>query len=94
MLISTVIDIAALAVKALPAEGLHIDGNPVAGFYPCHLTSSLFHDPHKFMAQYGARNSPGNCAVQDMDIAGADGGERNSHDGIPGGHDMWDWPFL
>ena len=79
-----VVDIAVLAEEALAAEGLHVGDDAVAHLdllagiaYGDHLTGKL-------MAENDILVGGGHGAHLDMEVAGADGGESNLHDGVPG----------
>ena len=65
-------DKAVLAEEAFPAEGFHVDRDPVPRLYLCDAASCFLHDPHQLMAHGDAGNSPGNGAVLDVKITGAD----------------------
>ena len=81
--IGTVVHIPVAAEEAVPAEGLHIDGNPVAGVKVGNGRAHLFYDAHHFMSQGDAWNRPGDSAVFNMQVTGADAGQGHADDGVP-----------
>lgn len=80
--ILTVVDKAVLAEEAFPAEGFHVDRDPVPRLYLCDAASCFLHDPYHLMAHGDAGNSPGNGAVLDVKITGADAGQSDLYNGI------------
>ena len=81
--VGAVVHIAPLAEKAIAAEGLHIHRYPVAGLHMGHGAAHGLHHAHHLVAHGDARHGPGNAAVLDVQVAGADAGQRHLHDGVP-----------
>ena len=72
-----------LAKIAAAAEGLHIDGNPVTGFYMGDGSAYLFHHAHHFVTHGNSRNRPRHRTVLDVQVAGTDAAQCHTNDGIP-----------
>lgn len=90
----TVIDKAALAEKALPTEGFHIDRHAVAWAEAAHGLPHLFHHAHQLVAHDHAGLCARHAAVLDMQVARTDGGERHADDGVPRLLNFRHWPML
>lgn len=88
--IGAVIDRPPLAEEARPAEGLHIDGHPVAGGHSGHLWAHLLHNAHHLMSYDDPGLCPGHEAAFYMQVTGTDGGQRHSHHRIPWVQDLRD----
>lgn len=80
--VGAVVDVAALAEKALAAEGLHIHRHPVARADRAHLAANLLHNAHHLVAHSDAGNGPGHAPVLDVQVAGADGAQRHPDNGV------------
>ena len=82
VLICAVIDQPLLAVKAFPAEGLHVDGYPVPRFDVMNLLSRFLDNAHHLMSQNDAGDRLGYCSVFDVQIAGTDRCQSYAYNGI------------
>ena len=79
-----VVNIAAFTEEALAAEGLYVGDDAVA-----HLDflAGIAHGNHftgKLMTQNDVLVGGGHSAHLDMEVTGADGGQSNPYDGVPG----------
>ena len=82
--IGAVVDPAVSAEKAGAAEGFHIDGHPVSGAEGTDVRACLLHHAYHLVSHRDAGHRPGNRAVLDVQIAGADAGQRDPDDRVPG----------
>ena len=89
-----VVDIPLAAEPAVPAEGDAVGGHPLAGAQAVHPLPDGDDLPDELMAQDDAVPRPGHRAVQNMQIAGADGGQRDPHQGVPPVQQGGDGAFL
>ena len=71
-----------LAEKALSAIGFHINRYPVAGPNFAHPAAHCFHYANHLMPYGNTWNCPRHRAVLDMQIAGANTGQRYPHNGV------------
>ena len=83
VLIRAVVDIALFAEKALAAESLYIDRYAVARLHVLHRAADCFHNADHLMSHRDTRNGAGNAPVLDVQVAGANAGERHLHNGVP-----------
>ena len=74
-----VVDPAALAVEALAAEGLAAHGHAVAGMEVAHTLPRLFDNAHELVAEYRIGRGARHGAVDDMQVARADGRARDAN---------------
>ena len=81
--IGAVVDPAMAAEIAFAAEGFHVHGHAVAGLYAGDIRACFLHHSHHFMAYGDAGHGPGHAAVANVQVAGADAGQRDAHDGVP-----------
>ena len=81
--VGAVVHPAVAAEIALAAEGLHVHRHPVAGLHGGHGGAHLLHHAHHLMAHGDAGHRAGHAAVLDVQVAGADAGQRHLHDGVP-----------
>ena len=77
-----VVDKAVLAEKAMPAEGFHIDGHPVAGFDGLDCLADLLDHADHLVADRDARDGARHRPVFDMQVARADARQRHAHDRV------------
>ena len=82
--VGAVVDPAVLAEEAVAAEGFHVDGDPVPRAHRGDLVANLFHNAHHLVARGDAGHGPGDAAVFDVEITGADAGQGDPDDGVPG----------
>ena len=54
-----------------------------------HGAAHRFHNAHHLMAHRDTGNGPGNAAMLDVQIAGADAGQRHLHNGVPLVQQYW-----
>ncbi len=81
--VRAVIDPAMPAEEAVPTEGLHIHRHPVAGSDVGDGGAYLLHYPHHLVAHRDAGHRPGDRAVLDVQVAGADAGQGDPDDSVP-----------
>ena len=77
-----VVHIPFLTKEALTAEGLHIDRHPISGLDGLYFFAHFFHHAHHFMTYGNARNCTGHSAMENMQVAGADTGQRHPDNGV------------
>ena len=80
--IGAVVYPAILTEETLSAEGLHIDRHPVAWLDIGDCRADIFHNANHLTANSDAGYSSGDAAVFDVEVTGADTGQRDPHDGI------------
>ena len=73
-----VVDPAALAVEALAAEGLAAHGHAVAGFEGVHALPHLLDNAHELVAEHRIGHGARHGAVNDVQVARADGRARDA----------------
>ena len=71
-----------LAEKALAAERLHIDCHTVSRMECGDCAAHLLYHANHLMADSDTRHRPGNGAMLNMQIAGANTAERHPYNGI------------
>ena len=79
-----VVDVTVAAEEAFAAESLDVDCHAVAGADVADLAARGFDDAHHFMPDGDAGHGAGHAAVLDVEVAGADAGEGDAHDGVAG----------